>query len=163
MAYFLKKTHLKRGLYLQIYESFRDPKKKETAHRSVKALGYVSDLVTSEIPDPVLFYQAEVKRMNEAEKKARAKLLREEISDNSNKNVGHFLLNGFFNRFDLKQEFKYLTFNETFKFDVYELFKALVFARVIEPCSKHKTNIDVIPCLFGNYKFSEHELYPRLE
>ncbi len=162
MAYFLKKTHLKRGLYLQIYESFRDPKKKETAHRSVKALGYVSDLVTSEIPDPVLFYQAEVKRMKEAEKKARAKLLREEISDNSNKNVGHFLLNGFFNRFDLKQEFKYLTFNETFKFDVYELFKALVFARVIEPCSKHKTNIDVIPCLFGNYKFSEHELYSGL-
>lgn len=32
MAYFLKKTNLKKGLYLQIYESFYDPVKKNTAH-----------------------------------------------------------------------------------------------------------------------------------
>jgi hypothetical protein len=31
MAYFLKKTNLKKGLYLQIYESFYDRNKKETA------------------------------------------------------------------------------------------------------------------------------------
>jgi len=37
MAYFLKKSNLKKGTYLQIYESFYDPRKKNTAHRSYKA------------------------------------------------------------------------------------------------------------------------------
>ena len=31
MAYFLKKSHLKKGLYLQIYESFYDNSKKNTS------------------------------------------------------------------------------------------------------------------------------------
>ena len=44
MAYFLKKFNLKKGTYLQIYESFYDPRKKNTAHRSYNALGYVHEL-----------------------------------------------------------------------------------------------------------------------
>ena len=39
MAYFLKKSTNKKGLYLQIYESFYDPARRQTAHRSVEALG----------------------------------------------------------------------------------------------------------------------------
>ena len=34
MAYFLKKTKNKKGLYLQIYESFYDPERGHTAHKS---------------------------------------------------------------------------------------------------------------------------------
>ena len=56
MAYFLKKTNLKKGVYLQIYESFYDRKKKETAHKSYKAIGYVQDLIDSGIPDPIAYY-----------------------------------------------------------------------------------------------------------
>jgi len=40
VAYFLKKSLLKKGLYLQIYESFYDPLKKQTTHRSHLAIGY---------------------------------------------------------------------------------------------------------------------------
>ena len=36
MAYFLKKTKTKNDIYLQIYESFYDPERKETAHRSYR-------------------------------------------------------------------------------------------------------------------------------
>ncbi len=163
MAYFLKKSKLKRGMYLQIYESFRDTRKKETAHRSIKSLGYVEDLIAEGIADPVAYFTSEVKAMNEKAKSEKERLKREEISDNSNKNVGHFLLNGFFNRFNLEQEFKFLTLREGFKFDAYTLLKGLVFARVIEPCSKHKTNVEVLPSLFGNYSFSDHELYRGLD
>jgi len=53
MAYFLKKSNLKKGVYLQIYESFYDRDKKETAHKSYKAIGYVQDLIDSGIPDPI--------------------------------------------------------------------------------------------------------------
>ncbi len=65
MAYFLKKSNLKKGVYLQIYESFYNPSKNQTSHRSYKALGYVSDLQASGIDDPVSYYKAEVARMNE--------------------------------------------------------------------------------------------------
>ena len=63
MAYFLKQSNLKKGLYLQIYESFYNPEKNQTSHRSVKALGYVNDLISEDIPDPVAFYKAEVSKM----------------------------------------------------------------------------------------------------
>ena len=52
MAYFLKKSNLKKGTYLQIYESFYDPLKKQTAHRSYKAIGYVNELIDNGIEDP---------------------------------------------------------------------------------------------------------------
>ncbi len=64
MAYFLKKSNYKRGLYLQIYESFSDIKKQQTAHRSYKTLGYVDDLIASGIEDPISFYKAEVDKLN---------------------------------------------------------------------------------------------------
>ena len=44
MAYFLKKTKNKKGIYLQIYESYYDPERKGGAHRSYKPIGYVHEL-----------------------------------------------------------------------------------------------------------------------
>lgn len=65
MAYFLKKSNLKKGTYLQIYESFYDSAKKQTAHRSHKAIGYVNELMGNGIEDPVAFYSEEVKKLNQ--------------------------------------------------------------------------------------------------
>ena len=46
MAYFLKKTKNKKGIYLQIYESYYDPERKGGAHRSYKPIGYVHEPVS---------------------------------------------------------------------------------------------------------------------
>ena len=64
MAHFLKKSNLKKGLYLQIYESFYDPARKHTAHRSVRAIGYEHELREQGVEDPVSYFRAEVDRMN---------------------------------------------------------------------------------------------------
>lgn len=53
MSYFLKKTNNKKGTYLQIYESYYDPTRKCGAHRSYKPLGYVHELQTTGIEDPI--------------------------------------------------------------------------------------------------------------
>lgn len=74
MAYFLKKSNLKKGVYLQIYESFYDPQRGHTAHKSYKALGYVEDLVKKGIKDPVSFYKQKVLELN----KQRNELLKQE-------------------------------------------------------------------------------------
>ena len=52
MAYFLKKTKNKKGIYLQIYESYYDPERKGGAHRSYKPIGYVHELQANGMEDP---------------------------------------------------------------------------------------------------------------
>lgn len=64
MAYFLKKSKLKKGIYLQIYESFYDPQRGYSAHKSYKALGYVDDLIKNGIENPVDYYKQEVFELN---------------------------------------------------------------------------------------------------
>ena len=69
MAYFLKKTNNKKGTYLQIYESFYEPERGHTAHRSYKPIGYVHELMESGIIDPIAYYKEEVTKLNQQRKK----------------------------------------------------------------------------------------------
>ena len=90
MAYFLKKSHLKKGLYLQIYESFYDPFKKNTSHKSFRSLGYVDELIASGIPDPVSFFSHEVKKLND-ELKSRKELEKTRLIEESPvRYIGYF-------------------------------------------------------------------------
>lgn len=65
MADFEKKSNLKKGTYLQIYESFYDPERKDTAHRFYKAIGYVQELIEKGIADPIAFYKKKVIQLNQ--------------------------------------------------------------------------------------------------
>ena len=75
MAYFLKKTKNKKGIYLQIYESYYDPERKGGAHRSYKPIGYVHELQANGIEDPIAVFGEEVirniKRKNRLKKNGR--------------------------------------------------------------------------------------------
>ena len=83
MAYFLKKTKNKKGIYLQIYESYYDPERKGGAHRSYKPIGYVHELQSGGIADPISFYGDEVTRLNQEYKKAKQEEKARQISDES--------------------------------------------------------------------------------
>ena len=72
MAYFLKKSVTNKGIYLQIYESYRNKEKKQTAHKAFKSIGYVDDLTSDKIPDPISYYQNFVKKMNEKRMKLKS-------------------------------------------------------------------------------------------
>ena len=56
MAYYVRKEKKKKGIYLQMYESHWDKEKKQPRSKSVLAFGYVQDLISDEIPDPVAYY-----------------------------------------------------------------------------------------------------------
>lgn len=93
MAYFLKKSNLKKGKYLQIYESFYDPEKKQTAHKSYKAVGYVDELIEKGIDDPIAFYGEEVRRLNQEYHDRRHQDKLRSIADESpEKLLGYFPL-----------------------------------------------------------------------
>ena len=53
MAHYLRQDKKKKGHYLQMYESYWDKEKKQPRSGSIKKFGYVSDLISDEIPDPV--------------------------------------------------------------------------------------------------------------
>ena len=50
-----------------------------------------------------------------------------------------------------------------FRFNVFHMISALVYARLVHPCSKSKTYEEVIPKLFDTYDFSLNQLYAGLE
>jgi hypothetical protein len=92
MAYFLKKSNLKKGVYLQIYESFYNPDKKETAHKSYKAIGYVQDLIDAGISDPIAYYSDIVAQMNTEAKRIKEENEAKQIGESPEIYLGYFLL-----------------------------------------------------------------------
>ena len=93
MSFFVKKSvPSKKGVYLQIYESFYVPDKGKR-NRSHKALGYVSDLKAKGIDDPVAWAKETADGLNASRDAAKGR----QIGDAStSKNAGYFLAKAVF-------------------------------------------------------------------
>ena len=164
MAYFLKKSNYKKGTYLQIYESFYDPERKGGAHRSYKALGYVHELQAKGIDDPIAFYKEEVLKLNQELKAAKdAKKVRQISDDSPEKLIGYFPMKNINDQLSVKKYIDLMQTATDFRFNVFDMVSALVYARLVHPCSKSKTYDEVIPKLFDSYEFSLNQLYDGLE
>lgn len=164
VAYFLKKSKLKKGIYLQIYESFYDSSKKQTAHRSYKAVGYVNELIEKGIDDPINFYSEEVKKLNQEFRNKKIKEKKLQISEESSeKLLGYFPLKNLNDSLGCK---KYINLMQTvtgFRFNIFDMISSLIYARSVYPCSKSRTYDEIIPKLFEKYDFSLDQLYSGLE
>lgn len=164
MAYFLKKTKNKKGLYLQIYESFYDPERGHTAHKSYKPIGYVHELQAKGIDDPISYFKEEVNQLNQdfqTTKNAKKAL---QISDESpEKLIGYFPLKNINDKLSVKKYIDLMQTATDFRFNVFDMMSSLVYARLVHPCSKSKTYDEIIPKLFETYNFSLNQLYDGLE
>ena len=164
MAYFLKKTNNKKGTYLQIYSSFYDPERGHTAHKAYKPIGYVHELQAKGIGDPISFYKEEVNKLNQEAKAAKAAKKTKQISDDSpEKLIGYFPMKNINDKLSVKKYIDLMQTATDFRFNVFDLISALVYARLVQPCSKAKTFDEVIPKLFDSYGFSLNQLYDGLE
>lgn len=163
MAYFLKRSNIKKGTYLQIYESFYDPKRKQTAHRAVRPIGYVHELEERGIADPVPYFKAEVEAMN-AERKAEkeAERTRKITDETPEKLLGYFPLKAVDDALRCKEDIDMLQLAAGFKFSLWDLLSSLVYARAVAPCSKSRTFHDVLPQLGIGVRFSLDQLYDGL-
>lgn len=159
MAYFLKKTKLKNRTYLAIYESFYDPKRKETAHRCYKSLQSIETHIANGIADPVAHFQKEVDALNNAKKEDSVR----KISDKSPVHyLGYFPLKSLMTRLQIKKYVDYFKLTNEFEYDLFELLSSLVYARSVNPCSKLRTFHDVLPYLYHEYNFSYDQLLAGL-
>lgn len=164
MAYFLKKTNNKKGTYLQIYSSFYDPQRGHTAHKAYKPIGYVHELQAKGIEDPLSFYKEEVNRLNqEAKAEKNAKKEKQISEDSPEKLIGYFPMKNINDKLSVKKYIDLMQTATDFRFNVFDMTSALVYARLVQPCSKSKTYVEVIPKLFESYDFSLNQLYDGLE
>lgn len=160
MSYFLKKTKNKKGTYLQIYESYYDPERKCGAHRSYKPVGYVHELIDKGIDDPVSFYSDEIKKLNSEYKENKRKNKLRQISEESpEKLLGYFPVKNLNDSLGTKKYLNLLQTATGFRFNIADLMSALIYSRMVHPCSKSKTYDEIIPRLYEKYDFSLDQLY----
>ena len=163
MAYFLKKTKRKQGLYLQIYESFHDPELHHSRHRCVKTIGYEVKLKAQGIDDPVDHFTKEVAKMNK-QRKAEIEIAKTKtIGDSPVKNIGQFIPLALLNKLGIRRELAPYKLVRDFKFDIYEMLEALICSRIVNPLSKYKTWSEIIPTLYKTYGFSLDQIYTACE
>ena len=149
MAYFLKKTNFKKGLYLQIYESYNNPDKKETSHRSHKALGYVSKLIDSGIDDPVSHFTGVVRKMSEDAKIAKLEERDRQISESPEKHLGYFLIRAAYDGLNVARYLDFLQSVRDFRFSISSLIEALVYRwcmKFVEGCQGSRILSEVWDC-----------------
>lgn len=164
MAYFLKKTKNKKGLYLQIYESHWDASRGHTVNKSVRALGYEHELKEKGIDDPISHFKAEVKEMNRKRKEQKEAGKARKITDVSPELfLGHFPLRAINEQLNVKEDLAYLQLAGGFHFSLHDLLSDLIYARAVAPCSKRKTYTDVLPQLAGAKRsYSLDQLYDAI-
>ena len=164
MSYFLKKTNNKKGTYLQIYESYYDPERKCGAHKSYRPIGYVHELIEKGINDPISFYSEEAKKLNQEHKKEKKINKSQQISCSSpEKLLGYFPMKNLNDSLGVKKYIDLMQTATDFRFNVADMISALVYSRLVHPCSKSKTYDEVLPKLFENSDFSLDQLYSGLE
>ena len=163
MTYFLKKTKNKKGTYLQIYESYYDPERKGGAHRSYKPIGYVHELQASGIEDPITLFGEEVQKLNQEYKRKKQSEKERQISEESpEKLLGYFPLKNLNDSLGCKKYIDLMQTATSFRFNIFDMMSALIYARAVHPCSKLKTYIEVIPKLFEKHDFSLNQIYSGL-
>ena len=163
MAYYLRKENKKKGIYLQMYESHWDKEKKQPRSKSVMAFGYVQDLISDEIPDPIAYYTDFVAKKN----KERAAVFAEDTRPRAfsapvEYNIGHFLIHTLLEELNVKEVIDILAAQMRFQFRIYDMIAQLIFSRIIYPCSKSKTVSSVFPHLYNSSPISEDQVYDGL-
>lgn len=163
MAYYLRKEKKKKGTYLQMYESHWDKERKQPRSKSVMAFGYVEDLISDGIPDPVAYYTDFVAKKNQE----RAAAFSEETRPRAfaaplEYHLGHFLLHTLLEELHVREVMDILAAQMRFQFRVYDMAAQLIFSRVIYPCSKSRTVSAVFPHLYRSSPISEDQVYDGL-
>lgn len=160
MAYFLKKAKQQNRTYLAIYESFYSNVTKGTKHRCFKSLGSIESLLDKGFDDPLSYYQKEVDELNSKKNKDSIKT----IGDVSPElYLGYFPYASIMNKMNIKKFVDYFKINTSFQYDLYELLSSLVYARLVNPCSKYRTYNEVIPSLRDGIHYSYDQLLDGLE
>ena len=136
MAFSLKNLLLKVVPIFPSLKVITPLKKHGGAHRTYKSLASVETWKAKGIDDPIAYFQKEVDELNKNNKNKNSL----KISDHSPElYLGYFPFISMMNKMDIKKYVDYFNLHNSFEFDLYELLSSLIYARLVNPCSKHRT------------------------
>ena len=162
MSYFLKKTKKKKGTYLQIYEGHLSQERGHVVQSCYRSLGYLEELKGSGVADPIRDAQREVDELNSAAKEEKRRGKQIGIKTPL-KHAGYFPIKNILEKLGVSVVMDMLQERRRFEFRVYDVFSALVFSRIIDPCSKLSTVNSIVPDLFNDYDFTYSQVLSCIE
>lgn len=165
---YLRKISRPKGIYLAIQESYYDSSSKQSRTRTVQSLGYLEDL-KSEYEDPISFFTQKALEMTEQKKKEKNIAItidsQEKMGTDTNeiRNVGYGVLKELYKELEIDKFWNWKTRNLSIEFSVDQIFRLLVFSRILNPASKKGTydHKDFFFEDFGN--FSLDDVYHALD
>ncbi len=141
---YLRKIKRPKGIYLAIQESYYDSSTKQSRTRTIQSLGYLEAL-KSEHKDPIAFFTQRALEMTEEKKLNQSINLKIDShtkmksgSDDVH-NIGYGVLKELYKRLELDKFWNWKTRNLSIEFNVDQIFRLLVFSRILKPCSKKST------------------------
>lgn len=162
MAYFLKTSHYKKGDYIQIYYSFRDPETRQPRNKCYKTLGYIEDLKASGIADPVSYYRKQIELLNEEHRKKKNPAPRTITEAGASRNIGYFPAQMYWNVLHLDEVLNSLLQGRT-RYNAAKCVHDLVMGRFSDLFSLRKDTWATVHALYGAEDWSREEIRCCLE
>jgi transposase len=140
---YLKKAKMKSGrIYLSRVEGHYDPVKKQSKTVNIQSLGYL-DILMREYPNPIEHFTAVIEEMNKrrVEEKAPITLTldpAQRVQGNERKNFGYVALSAIYHELEIDKFFTNRKQSLNVKYNMNQIMRLLVFARLLAPGSKKK-------------------------
>lgn len=160
MAFQLKQTKQRNGrIYLEIVDSVYVKSKGYAVPTIIKKIGYLDDEQKVYV-DPISFYKAEVKRMEEE----RNAFNNESIpAITPEKRLGYFLYHRVLKKLNLSPLFATFDRESKAQYKTEEIFNFLTYTRAIYPASKIESFNRCVDSYFDKYNFSDSQMYAGLQ
>lgn len=154
-------------IYLTIKEKYHIPKK-GARERTIKSIGYVSSL-KKDYDDPIAYFTQMAKDMTVEKKREKSNVLTIDMSEKMDTqtddilNVGYGILKQLYKELGIDKFWNWKTRNLSVEFSVDQIFRMLVFSRILCPASK-KGTFDNQKFYFENFgDFSLDDVYHALD
>lgn len=165
---YLRKINRPKGIYLAIQESYYDSSSKQSRTRTIQSLGYLEDL-KSEYEDPISFFTQKALEMTEQKKKEKTVAItidsHEKMGTDTDeiRNVGYGILKELYKQLEIDKFWNWKTRNLSIEFNMDQIFRLLVFSRILNPASK-KGTFDQKDFFFENFNgFTLDDIYHSLD
>lgn len=164
MAYFLRQEKKKKGIYLQMYETYWDKGKKQPRSKYVRAFGYVHELTSDSVPNPIEYYKEYVQQENDKRSAFFAEQTRPRaFTEIQEIYAGHMMFCALLDKLEVRETIEILSSSRQFQFNLYDLISQLIYARIINPSSKARTSACVFPHLYKGVSLSADQIYDGCE
>lgn len=168
VSMYLRQIKRPQGIYLAIQESYYDSSKKQSRTRTIESIGYLENL-RKEYDDPVAYFSQKAAAMTVEKKNEKSKAITIDMSEKMDTqtddilNVGYGILKRIYKDLEIDKFWNWKTRNLSVEFSVDQIFRLLVFSRILCPASK-KGTFDNQNFYFENFgDFSLDDVYHALD